>query len=108
MAALDGDAAVVICAAVGADIVPHPNSVQTTCSDCGYAVWVSKAMKANILDADPNNKARCMTCARKRAIRGEYDDVEFELPEWQREEMADIGEDLDELSARAHRWLIEG
>lgn len=104
MAALDGDATVIICAPVDGN-EPHTASVQTTCCDCGYAVWVSNSMKTNVIDVTPNSKCRCLTCARKRALRGEYDNVEFEHPEWQREELADLTEDLDELHKTAERWL---
>lgn len=104
MAAPKEDEYVVICMPVDGT-TPIPGSVRTVCADCGYAVWVSEQMKANVLDAHaPNSFARCITCARKWALKQDDDEIKLApIPEWQRAEVPHL--DLDQLSVVATQWL---
>lgn len=102
----DPEEHIVVCSPVEDAPVPAVRgSVQIPCDDCRFPVWVSPAMKANVLDTLPNAKARCMTCARKRVLQGEP--VNVQLPEWQRDEFHGgmPGFDIDEAAAMATRWL---
>lgn len=82
---------------------PTVPSTQVDCADCGFAVWISDAMKANVYDAFPNTKARCITCARKFAMK-HADEMRIEpTPDWQRAEIPDL--DFDEANRIATDWL---
>jgi len=96
--------AVVIC--MPADHPPTVPSVQIACYDCGYPVWISEQMKANILD-DPNRNAvaRCLTCARKAVLFREGPAQLAPVPDWQRDELP--GFDFEAAGKLAQRWLNE-
>lgn len=78
------DVALVGC--ISRDMEAKVPSVEVVCRDCGAELWVSK----NMLEQVPNCTTLCIPCLIK-AVADADEKVSFEDPEWQREQLREVG-----------------
>lgn len=76
-------------------------SIITQCGDCGQDVWMTHVLHRHFTASDLKFKVKCRECA----YTSLPDDINIVAAPGQREELASIGIDLDDVMQRAREKL---